>query len=81
MDPWYPQGQADMLEAASMGFHVALMTSPEQMAWAFDAVTVNPARAMHLEGYGLEKGCNADFVVLQAKTPVEALRLMRFSLV
>ena len=75
MDPWYPLGQGDMLEAASMGIHVGLMTSPEQMAWAVDAVTVNPAKAMHLEGYGLEKGCNADFVVLQAKNPVEALRL------
>jgi len=75
MDPWYPLGQGDMLEAASMGLHVGLMTSPEQMRWAFDAVTVNPAKTLHLEGYGLEKGCRADFVVLQAKTPVEALRL------
>ena len=30
---------------------------------------------MGLEGYGLEKGCNADFVVLQARDPLEALRL------
>jgi cytosine deaminase len=75
MDPWYPLGQGDMLEAASMGLHVALMTSPEGMRWAFDAVTVNPAKAMHLEGYGIAKGCNADLVVLQAKTPVEAIRL------
>jgi len=75
MDPWYPMGQGDMLEAASMGLHVGLMTSPEAMRWAFDAVTVNPAKALHLDGYGLEKGCKADFVLLQAKTPVEALRL------
>jgi cytosine deaminase len=58
-----------------MGLHVGLMTSPDQMRWAFDAVTVNPAKALHLEGYGIAKGCKADFVVLQAKTPVEALRL------
>jgi cytosine deaminase len=45
------------------------------MRWAFDAVTVNPAKALHLDGYGLAKGCKADFVLLQAKTPVEALRL------
>jgi cytosine deaminase len=51
------------------------MTSPEAMRWAFDAVTVNPAKALHLDGYGLAKGCKADFVLLQAKTPVEALRL------
>jgi cytosine deaminase len=30
---------------------------------------------MHLEGYGLDKGCNGDFVLLQAKDPIEAIRL------
>ena len=75
MDPWYPLGQADMLEVANMGIHAQPMTSREAMRWAFDAVTVNPARALHLEGYGLEPGCNADFVVLQAKDPIDAIRL------
>ena len=75
MDPWYSQGQGDMLEVASMGLHVAQMTSQEAMRWCFDAVTVNPAKAMHLDGYGLAKGCNADFVILQARNPVEAIRL------
>jgi len=75
MDPWYPLGQADMLEVASMGIHAVPMTSREAMRWAFDAVTVNPAKAMHLEGYGLEKGCRADFVILQARDPIEAIRL------
>ena len=75
MDPWYPLGQADMLEAASMGIHAAPMTSREAMRWAFDAVTVNPARTMRLDGYGLDKGCHADFVVLQARDPIEAIRL------
>ena len=75
MDPWYPLGQACMLEVASMGIHAAPMTSRDAMRWAFDAVTVNPARAMHLEGYGIAAGCNADFVVLQAKNPIDAIRL------
>ena len=75
MDPWYPLGQADMLEAASMGIHAAPMTSREAMRWAFDAVTINPARTMGLDGYGLEPGCHADFVVLQARDPIEAIRL------
>jgi cytosine deaminase len=30
---------------------------------------------MGLEGYGLEKGCNADLVILQASDVIEALRL------
>ncbi|MCB1377379.1 MAG: amidohydrolase family protein [Alphaproteobacteria bacterium] len=75
MDPWYPLGQGDMLEAAYMGIHAAPMTSREAMRWAFDAVTINPAKALHLQGYGLEKGCNADFVVLQARDPIDAIRL------
>jgi cytosine deaminase len=75
LDPWYSLGQGDMLETAHMGVHVAQMTSREGMRWCFDAVTVNPAKAMHLDGYGLDKGCHADMVVLQAKDPIEAIRL------
>ncbi len=75
LDPWYSLGQGDMLEAAHMGVHVAQMTSREGMRWCFDAVTVNPAKAMHLEGYGLDEGCHADMVVLQARDPIEAIRL------
>ena len=75
MDPWYSLGSADMLEVASMGLHVAQMTSQTAMRQCFDAVTINPARILGLEGYGLERGCNADFVLLQARDPIEALRL------
>jgi len=36
---------------------------------------VNSARTMGLQGYGLDKGCNADMMILQAADPIEALRL------
>jgi cytosine deaminase len=75
MDPWYGLGSGDMLEVAQMGLHVAQMTSQAGMRACFDAVTVNPARILGLEGYGLAPGCRADFVLLQARSPVEALRL------
>ena len=75
MDPWYSLGSGDMLEVAHMGLHVAQMTSREAMRFCFDAVTANPARIMGLEGYGLAPGCNADFVLLQASDPIEAIRL------
>jgi cytosine deaminase len=75
MDPWYPMGSADMLEVASMGLHVAQMTGQQAMRACFDAVTAVPARILGLEGYGLEPGCFADFVLLQARDPVEAIRL------
>jgi cytosine deaminase len=75
MDPWYGMGSADMLEVAHMGLHVAQMTSQKGIRQCFDAVTVNAARVMHLQGYGLDVGCDASFVLLQARDPVEAIRL------
>ena len=75
MDPWYPLGSADMLEVAAMGLHVAQMTGSDGIRACFDAVTVNGARVLGLEGYGIEPGCRADFVLLQARDPVEAIRL------
>lgn len=75
MDPWYSLGSGDMLEVAHMGLHVAQMTSQAQMRACFDAVTVNAAKVLGLEGYGLGVGCHADFVLLQARSPVEAIRL------
>ncbi|MBP2307209.1 amidohydrolase family protein [Azospirillum melinis] len=74
MDPWYPLGSGEMLEVAHMGLHVGQMTGQDGIKAAFDAVTVNPANLLHLDGYGLEPGCNADLVVLQAGNPVEAIR-------
>ena len=51
------------------------MTGIAAMRACFDAVTVNAARLLGLEGYGLEPGCNGDLVVLQARDPIEAIRL------
>jgi len=75
MDPWYSLGSHDMLEVAHMALHVGHMTGQDEMQAMFDCVTTHAAKALHLDGYGLEKGCTADFVILQAKDPVEALRL------
>ena len=75
MDPWYSLGSGDMLEVAHMGLHVAQMTGQAAMAQCFDAVTNAPARILQLPGYGLEAGCHADFVLLQARDPQEAIRL------
>ena len=75
MDPWYPLGSGDMLEVAQMGLHVAQMTSPAQIAACFDAVTINAARVLGLEGHGLAVGCDADLVLLQAGSTAEAVRL------
>jgi len=75
LDPWYSLGTADMLDVAFMGLHVAQMTSPDDMRTCFDMVTVNNAKTMGLTDYGLHVGAKASLVVLDANTPIEALRL------
>lgn len=75
MDPWYPLGSADMLEVAKMAIHVGHLTSRAAMRAAFEAITTVPAAILGLEGYGLEPGCRADLVLLEAADPIEAIRL------
>ncbi|HYT97054.1 MAG TPA: amidohydrolase family protein, partial [Casimicrobiaceae bacterium] len=74
MDPWYALGSGDMLEVAAMGLHVAQMTSQAGMRACFDAVTVNAAKILQLDGYGIASGNRADFVLLQARDPIDAIR-------
>ncbi len=75
MDPWYSFGTYDMIEVAHMGLHVAQMTGAGQMRQIFETITVNGARTLGIENYGIEPGCHADIVILQARDPQEALRL------
>lgn len=75
MDPWYSLGRADMLDVAVMGLHVGQLSSREDMAWCFQAVTENSAKIMGLDGYGIAVGCNANFNILQAQNSIEAVRL------
>jgi cytosine deaminase len=75
MDPWYSLGSGDMLEVAHMGLHVAQMTGQDAMRACFRAVTETPAAILGIDGYGIAPGCNADLVLLQARDPIEAIRL------
>ena len=75
MDPWYGLGSGDMLEVAHMGLHVAQMTSQAGILQCFEAVTATPARILGLEGYGIAPGCHADLVLLDAASPLDAIRL------
>lgn len=75
MDPWYSFGGADMLDVAHMAVHTGHMTSQDAVKACFQAVTGNAARTFGLEGYGVAPGCNADFVLLDARDAIEAVRL------
>jgi cytosine deaminase len=73
-DPWYPLGNADMIEVAKMGAHVGHMMGLGELRAMLDTVTVNPARVLGLAGYGLAAGSRASLVLVDAPSVLEALR-------
>lgn len=76
MDPWYPMGRGNMLEAANLLMHMAHMSGYNQIYSLFDMITLNSAVTMGLENtYGLEVGKDASLVVLDASDEMEAIRL------
>lgn len=75
LDPWYASGTGDMLEVASMAWHVAQMTKPQQAQDMIDMITTRAARTMGLDDYGIQVGKPAHFVILEAKSAADLLRL------
>lgn len=73
-DPYYPFGKPDQIEVGQYMAHVAKLTYPKQLETVFDMITVNAARAMRLERYGIEPGDRADLVLIDAGSVHEALR-------
>ena len=68
-----PYGHPDLLRQALVAAMIAHLGNLDQMAWLLDFITINPARAIGLEGYGLAEGCRADLVVLDARDPAQAI--------
>lgn len=77
MDPWFPLGRGDMLAAAQLGLFLCHMSGYEEINDVLDLITTNAAKALRIEGrYGIEEGKPADFLVLDAPSAFEALRLL-----
>ena len=53
----------------------AHLSTPAEIETAFDLPRSHAARALRLEGYGIEIGTPADFVLLEAADARTALRL------
>jgi len=76
LDPWYPLGTGDMLQVLFMAVHLAHLTSRRELLDSMDMITTNAAKALRLKDYGLAEGNRADLVLLNAKNPIDALRLL-----
>jgi cytosine deaminase len=74
-DGFYPFGTADQLQVALILCHAAQLSTPPELDAALRAIGAAAAHLMGVSGYGLEPGCAADLIVLDADTMHEALRL------
>lgn len=76
MDPWYPLGTGNVLQAAWMALHLGHMTGQPEMADVFQMATVNGQQVFHPDiEPAVAEGRPADLVIWDADTPVEALRV------
>ena len=76
MDPWYPLGYADPVQAAFVLAHYGQMSGHGELRTLMDMITWNPASALGLEKYGLLPGCRADLCAFTAPTEHDAIRLI-----
>jgi cytosine deaminase len=77
LDPWYPLGHGDPLQAAFVLAHLGQLSGDAELRTLIDMITVAPAAALGVADYGLDLGNPADLVVFEARSEAEALRLQR----
>src|SRR5260221_10646982 len=77
MDPWFPLGKGDMLGAAQLALYLCHMSGYEEINDVLDLITTNAARTLRIEDrYGIQEDKPADFLILDAPSAFEALRLL-----
>ena len=72
-DAWSPFGNGDMLERAMMIGYRANFRHDDELALAFDMVTVTAASVLGITPYGIAVGGPADLIVVEAGSLAEAV--------
>ena len=63
-----------MLQVLHMGLHVCQLMGYGQINDGLKLVTENSAKALGLQGYGVEEGNSANFIILPAENGFDAVR-------
>ena len=72
-DTWSPYGNPDMLERAMLIGMRYNLRRDDEIEVALDTVTYSGARGCGFEAYGLDAGCRADLVLVDAQTVAQAV--------
>ena len=74
MDPWYPLGIGDPMQAAFVMAHYGQMSGAQELSYLLEMVSTNPAKALGVDSGGVRVGGPASLVVFDAPTPADAVR-------
>jgi cytosine deaminase len=68
-----PFGNGDIFQIAMLAVPAAHLGGADDLPGVLPMITCNPAKALGLQNYGLQEGCQADMVLLDTKVVGEAI--------
>lgn len=74
LNMFYPFGRMDPLEVANFAAHLAHLSSLDLIQTAFDMPRYRSAQNLRLADYGLKIGGPANLILIEAASPVDAIR-------
>lgn len=72
-DAYYPFGRCKMTEVAFLASHILRMMLPQHFELLYDMITVNPAKMIGMEDFGIKMGSRARLLLLPVKNVYEAI--------
>lgn len=72
-NPFTPYGNGDLIQVAMLAIPVAHLGGADDIGTVLPMITKNPAKAIGLEGYGIQEGNKASMVLLDTKKYEDAI--------
>jgi cytosine deaminase len=77
LNPFTPFGDCSLIRMANLHANVLQVSHAEHIAECFEMLTTRSARLMNLKDYGIAVGNPADVVVIDARSPKQAVAELR----
>ena len=73
-DPWYPLGDANLVQVLFMGIHLNHLTGYKEILDSIDLITKNSAKLMNLKNYQISVGNTANFIIMNESNIYDVIR-------